>query len=173
MMTRPMTADEFFERAYEFEHAELIDGEVVEMPLPRMPHGLTEANIVEALGPYVRGVGGLLACGDVGYATAEHTVRGADVVVHLQRPELVAGWMRVPPDIVVEVISPSDTWRDVMRKLDDWLAFGVREVWIAEPERRTVQVRRPDGTITEFAGEAELTSPLLPGFTVPLPRLFD
>jgi Uma2 family endonuclease len=166
-----MTADEFFERADEFEHAELIDGAVVEMPPTGFPHGVAEVRLGRFLDEHVERLGGAVV-GEVGYQLSETTVRAADVAVHLRRPEPGRGWTKVPPDLVVEVVSPRDSWSDVREKVADWLGFGVREVWIAEPERRTVQVRRPDGTITELADDAELTSALLPGFAVPLARLF-
>jgi Uma2 family endonuclease len=167
-----MTAEEYFARADEFERTELVDGEVVEVPPTGYPRGFAEVRLGRFLDEHVEKLGGAVVSGEVGYQLSDVTVRGADVAVHLRCPETGRGWTKVPPDLVVEVLSPRDTWRAVHDKVDDWLAFGVREVWIADPERRSVEVRRADGMLAAFTGEAELTSPLLPGFAVALARLF-
>ena len=51
-------------------------------------------------------------------------------------------FLRVVPDLVVEVISPSDTHREVMAKVALYLELGVRLVWLADPEAKTVTVYR-------------------------------
>lgn len=70
------------------------------------------------------------------------------------------------------MLSPSETWPEVERKVDDWLAAGVREVWLADPVHRSITIRRPDGTVTRLEGEAALQSPLLPGFSVAVSLVF-
>jgi Uma2 family endonuclease len=79
------------------------------------------------------------------YAVRADRGRKADVAVylgsdgsHLPR----RGIVRVPPDIVVEVVSPSprDERRDRIEKMDEYAAFGVRYYWILDPSLQSLEV---------------------------------
>jgi Uma2 family endonuclease len=79
------------------------------------------------------------------YAVREDRGRKPDVVVYLgsdgsHLPRL--GIVRVPPDIAVEVVSPSprDERRDRIEKMDDYAAFGVRYYWILDPSLQSLEV---------------------------------
>lgn len=83
---------------------------------------------------------------------------------------------RVPvlqtPDIAVEIISPSETATTVHRKVDAYLKWGVQEVWLIEPEIRTVFVHTLAGAQRLSEG-AFLTSELIPGWRVQIADLFE
>lgn len=167
-----LSAEAYFARRAEFEHTELIDGEVVEMAPTGWSHGRVEVRLGRLLDEHVETLGGSVVGGEVGYRLGPDLVRAADLAVHLERPETGRGWTTTPPDLVVEIVSPNDGWPAIERKIEDWLAFGVREVWVVDPEGRAVTIRRPDGSGTKLRGDVPLTSPVLPGFTAPLTRLF-
>jgi Uma2 family endonuclease len=81
-------------------------------------------------------------------------------------------WPMVP-DIAIEVISPTDLYRDVQEKMEEYLAAGVKQVWHVEPERRTITIHRSRIDGITFPVEAELTcEDLLPGFRLPLQQVF-
>lgn len=82
-------------------------------------------------------------------------------------------------DLVVEVRSPSTWSRDVGAKRSAYERHGAQELWLVDPLSQTVMVFRrstPDTRVFDVAldldADAALTSPLLPGFAVPLARLF-
>lgn len=78
-----------------------------------------------------------------------------------------------PPVIAVEVLSPSDKHEDVIEEVRTFLAAGVAQVWVADPDFRTVTIHRPDAQPQMFAVGSELTAePELPGFRCPVERLF-
>ncbi|MBX9583044.1 MAG: Uma2 family endonuclease [Gemmataceae bacterium] len=82
------------------------------------------------------------------------------------------GHCTTAPDLAVEVVSPNDLSDEVEEKRDEWLAAGVREVWIVNVPRRTVRVHRADGGYA-FLREADtLTTGVLPGFSCPVADLF-
>ncbi|HEY3083753.1 MAG TPA: Uma2 family endonuclease [Chloroflexota bacterium] len=89
-------------------------------------------------------------------------------------PDMVddRGHLRAAPDLMVEVLSPGreNVRRDREKKLDQYSRFGVREYWIVDWRAETVDVHRHDRTalrlITTLGADDNLTSPLLPGFTV-------
>ena len=108
---------------------------------------------------------------DAGYqcfADAPDKVRKPDVSI-VAKDKLpngpTDGHLRVAPDLAVEVASPNDSLRDTDRKVEDYLAAGVRSVWLIDPNVRIVQVIRANGTSLRLRDPDELTEPdILPGF---------
>jgi Uma2 family endonuclease len=89
------------------------------------------------------------------------------------RAEYLTGHSPIAPDLAVEVASPNDGLYDVQDKVDEYLAAGVRLVWLINPETRIVQVYRRDGTVSHLRGDAELTGEdVLPGLRCTLGELF-
>ena len=77
------------------------------------------------------------------------------------------------PDLVAEVISPNDLAEDVEAKRDEWLAAGVKLIWIASPTTRTVSVHRADGSSALLRTTDTLTAEgVLPGFSCTVGDLF-
>ena len=77
------------------------------------------------------------------------------------------------PDLVVEVLSPSDTATRTTVKVQTWLRHGAQLVWIVEPESETVTVYRADGSVALLKPGNDLDGEqVLPGFRYPLDRLF-
>jgi Uma2 family endonuclease len=86
---------------------------------------------------------------------------------------LPKGYLKIAPDLAVEVLSPHDLASEVDRKVQQYLAAGVRLVWVVSPETRSVRVHRGDGTISGLAGDQELTGEaVLPGFRCRVEDLF-
>jgi Uma2 family endonuclease len=89
-----------------------------------------------------------------------------------------AGHLTVAPEIVVEVLSPGadNQRRDRAEKLSLYSRQRVQEYWLIDPSLRLVEVFRHDGRTLELvatlSGDDALTSPLLPGFSCPLARLW-
>ncbi|QDU23240.1 hypothetical protein ETAA1_52320 [Urbifossiella limnaea] len=103
-------------------------------------------------------------------------VAGPDAVF-LLRASLPArlspeGYLETVPEIVVEVRSKNDTGPEVVAKVGEYLAAGVKAVWVADPDDRTVAVHTPGAAPVVLGPADTLTTPLLPGFTVPVERLF-
>lgn len=83
------------------------------------------------------------------------------------------GYMDLAPDLVVETRSPSDTPREARLKAEVWLARGAAVVWELDPVARTLTERRPGAPMRLFGLEDTLAiDDLLPGFTLPMRRLF-
>lgn len=77
------------------------------------------------------------------------------------------------PDIVVEVLSPSDTAGRTAVKVQTWLRHGAQLVWIVDPESTTVTVYRADGSAAlRQSGDSLDGETVLPGFSYPLDQLF-
>jgi Uma2 family endonuclease len=107
---------------------------------------------------------------DILYLSAERTgVRGLSELQGLQ-------FFEIPPDLVVEVLSPSNTRRDLEGKLEDYRKVGVLECWLVSPEAETIEVLSflAEGTrvIDVFSIDGSLQSPVLPEFTLDLREVF-
>ena len=87
--------------------------------------------------------------------------------------EPIPGFPEGAPALAIEVKSPTDTYAEMERKGQRWLDYGCRLVWVAYPERRTIAIYRP-GQPPETLGENDTLDggELLPGFSVPVRRIF-
>jgi Uma2 family endonuclease len=79
------------------------------------------------------------------------------------------------PDLAVEVVSPTDSYTDVNQKIKDYLRYGVRLIWIIDPQARTVWVITPDIPHGHTLNDTETLSgePALPGWSMPVAELLD
>jgi Uma2 family endonuclease len=76
-------------------------------------------------------------------------------------------------DLAVEVISPSNTQREMERKLNDYFAAGVTAVWLVYPKTRAVAVYSSATEFMTLSGDEALDGgTLLPGFSVPISQIF-
>jgi len=78
----------------------------------------------------------------------------------------------LPPDIAVEVLSPTERSTDSQRKLLTYLKSGVREVWQVVSAGQRVLVYRDTNSFTILEVGQSLTTPLLPGWELPIQELF-
>ena len=82
-------------------------------------------------------------------------------------------FLRMAPDLAVEIVSPSDTGPTVDDKVEAYFAAGVEMVWVLDPRRRTLRVRQPDGTDRLLREDDELDGgDVLPGFRIRVGKLF-
>jgi len=83
------------------------------------------------------------------------------------------GFAGFVPNLVVEVVSPSDAWSDVKEKVRQWLAHGVALVWVADPRTCTVEVYAPGRAAIELSEKDEIDGgSVLPGFRCAVHDLF-
>jgi len=91
----------------------------------------------------------------------------------LPNDELPDGHLRIAPDIVAEVVSPNDFYRDVIRKVFEYLEAGVELVWVIDPDSRSVMVYRIEGQPTLLREQDQLSGEtVLEGFSCNVQELF-
>lgn len=160
---------------------ELVDGEIVVMSEPRLDHGRLQALLMGAIVAWERAVPGRAqVAGPTGVQLTPHDAYGPDLVISRSQPRRdERGFLGELPLICVEIRSPT-TWRnDIGRKKAVYEAEGVPELWLVDDVAEVVLVFRRsapavayyDATL-ELTADETLTSPLLPGFALPLAELF-
>ena len=89
-------------------------------------------------------------------------------------PAESTGFLYVAPDLVIEVVSPGDSADKVVAKAHEWLAGGVRVVWVAYPASREIHVYRGDGRRQILGPDDRLTvEDLVPGFSALVASFFE
>ena len=87
--------------------------------------------------------------------------------------ERITTYSDVVPDLVVEIVSPSDDLSDVLGKAQMWLSFGVRLVWVVDPDSRSVYLHHGDRAREVIAEDGYLDGlDVLPGFACALSTIF-
>lgn len=128
----------------EDEPGELIDGQIVEEEVPDLDHESIVTWLVFAFYGWAVPRGGFVFGSEAKFAVRPKRGRKADVSVYLPGGATPPrrGLARVPPDIMVEVISrrPRDVRRDRIEKPGDYAAFGVRYYWLVQPDARTLEI---------------------------------
>lgn len=163
-------------------NTELVRGKVIPMNQPVPFHGWVCGNVIGILRDFVRANSlGRVMGNDSGVVTERDpdTVRGADVAFY-SYARLPAGpftrdeYLAVVPELVVEVLSPSDRWSRVLAKVNEYLTAGVTAVCVVDPAAETATVYRDNQPPQAFATAAELIVPdVLPGFRVRVGELWE
>ncbi len=178
--TALITAEQFAEMNLDGPY-ELVRGEIVEMTRPDKPHGSVCARVSLSLMQWALPIRqGEVITNDSCILTERDpdTMRGADVAFVpanlLRNGRLPRGnqSMGMIPTLCVEVLSRSNSWTEMHRKIEEYLAAGVHEVWLVDPELRTVERFRNDSGATLFRESQTLTSLELPGFSAPVADFF-
>jgi Uma2 family endonuclease len=174
---KPWTADELCRLPAGWRY-EIDEGSLVIMAPAGGEHGRTENRVAFVISRFVYAnrLGEVLT-GETGFrlALGPETLRAADVAfVSSERWSRVTdrhGFPDVPPDLAVEVHDPSEP--DLGRKVQQYLAAGVRAVWVIDPRTRTLTQHRPgEEPVVTADMVAVVREPVLPGFECRLRDLF-
>jgi Uma2 family endonuclease len=175
-----MTAEELLHTHLPNKRVELVRGVLVVHEPPGYEHGRITAELGFLLATHIKETRvGQLLIGDSGFKVAADpdTVRGADIAFlrseRLPDPH-TRGFPALGPDLVVEVLSPSDRPGETLAKVGDWLEGGVRLVWVIDPARRLTQVYRQDGSTATIRETEPLDGEdVLPGFSCQLTAILS
>jgi Uma2 family endonuclease len=176
-----VTADELLRMPRGEVRRELVNGELRTMSPAGAVHSIVSGNIIGLLYQFVkRHKLGVVFGSDPGFWMASNpdTVRAPDAAFlsskRFRQSDVVPGFMRIMPDLLAEVISPSDVRREAEDKIAAWLEAGVRVTWLVDPPSRTIVVQRADGPAETLGMGDTLTEPdLLPGFSAAVADVFE
>lgn len=185
--TKRLTFEEWQALPIIKQKCEVVDGVLVMPPSPFGEHPWTIGVMLDALRPFLTGRGlgiALTAPYDVLIQREPLRVRQPDFLVvnaeltGIARPADLGGlpYLEYPPLLVVEVLSPSNTRRDIEQRLADYRSIGVPECWLSRFPSQSVEVLRlmPEGAVrvSSYGMGDILRSEVLPGFELAIADIF-
>ena len=122
---------------------EIIDGERYDMTPTSFEHGDLEGKFYKLLTKHLEAKGHI-AVGEVGVLISKKPlkIRAADVVYISKgkSPERPTGILKIPPDLIIEIISETNTAWEITDKVKDYLLIGVERIILIEPKTRTASM---------------------------------
>lgn len=174
-----MTAEELFDMPDDGMDHELVRGELRTMPSPGFRHEETAAILILRFGPFVieHELGRIVGGPGFRLERSPDTVRAPDFafIAAGRIPDDVspAGYLDFAPDLVVEVVSPSDRATDVQEKVEQWLQADARMVLLLYPATRSMAVYRSPSDIRLLGRDDVFDGgDVLPGFSCRVSDLF-
>ena len=175
-----LTYEEYLETPETMVRCEVVDGEVI-MAGPSLYHQIISGNINEPVRTFVR----TNRLGRVVYSPVDVIVqrdplrvRQPDLLfVSNERAGILDERIEGGPDLVVEIISPSNTRAEIESRLADYASLNVRECWLVYPQMHAVEVLRLEGGEWQRAyirGDGErIESAVLPGLELDIAAFFE
>lgn len=174
-----MTADELWNMPDDGMDHELVRGELRTMPPPGPRHEEIALRIGIRMGGFIEAHRLGRAYGGPGFILSRQhdTVRAPDFTFiaagRLPDGPSPVRYMEMAPDLVAEVVSPSDSATDVHEKMLEWLAAGVRMALAFYPATRSIYVYRSPSDVRLLGPDAVLDgADVLPGFSCPVRDFF-
>lgn len=175
-----ITAEEFGRMPDNGHRYELVRGVLVETNMPKPRHGQVCGRVQRFVANFCDDSIGHVLSNDSGVIT-EHdpdTVRGADICFYpyskVPKGPLGNEYLKIPPDVVFEVLSHDDRPGRVMRKTREYLNAGVLAVVIIDPTDEAVDVHRADGSVDSVPLDGVLKVPeISPDFALSVRSLFE
>ncbi len=168
-----MTLEEFLES--DLEGYEYIDGELVPMPPTSGQHSKISVNLIVLLTLHVReNQLGDIHVSSAGFRVGERMLIPDVAFVSKARvPDDISKAFQIPPDLAVEVVSPTDVLGRLVEKAFAYLAAGTQVVWVVEPKSKTVIVYRSETDIKLLTRNDTLTGEdVVEGFSCAVAELF-
>ena len=160
---------------------ELIDGEIIFLAPGGYEHSGVSVNIAAYLHLFVKkhGIGRVFG-NEAGIHTRLKPARsrGMDVAYisyqRLSRGKLPRGFIRVPPELIVEVLGDDCDWADMKIKIAEYHEMGVDMVWVADSASKSVTQFPLGSESVEIAAHGTIDGgKILPGFSLPIARFFE
>ena len=168
-----MTLEEFLES--DLEGYEYIKGELIPMVPPSVEHGYVSVNLSSLLHLYIREnqLGRVLS--ETGFRVGERVLIPDVAFISTDRlPADQSKASSVPPDLAVEVVSPTDSSHRVEEKAFIYLEAGTQLVWVLKPRSKTVTVYRSETEIALLTQNDILSGEdVIEGFTCQVAELFE
>jgi Uma2 family endonuclease len=152
-------------------HLELHHGQVIIVPPRKHSHAEIQQALLELLLPFTRGRG--FITNEFPFRAPGHEAWQAGVgFVREDRRAEIGDYLMGAPDLVVEVLSPSNTVDEINDKMDVCLTSGCLSFWVVDPKRQMVSVTEGD-VIRQYRASASIPLPQPLEGTIPVGAIFE
>lgn len=177
---RKLPIDEFEHLPDDGSRYELVDGELERMPPTGEVHGDVDRQFIWLLERFIRprGIEKLFVETSFVLSSDRQTVRQPDIAFvraeRLPEDRDRDRSVRLVPDLVVKIVSPSDRRSAVVAKAHEYLHYGVRLVWVVDPPSRSITNFRWDGSVAVLGLDDTIGGEdVIPGFQVKVHEIFQ
>ncbi len=174
-----LSLQEFLDLPQSGDRYELVNGELVAKMTPTTPHSRTQKRLLRLLDDWCEQ-------SDLGEINPEWAIalvrNGIDWspvpdLTYISRERVPANWdeQGVCPGIpllVIEIISPGQTFGQMTQKATDYLLAGVSRVWVVDTIAQSITIFQPDSLPQTFWSDGTIEDPLLPGLVLPVSSVF-
>lgn len=175
--TKEWTVEDFLQLEESNLPCELINGELFMSPAPNLTHQVVSGNLYDIFKAYAKKMNGF-----AGYSPLDVYLDNKNVfqpdLLYVKEDNLSIlneKGLKGAPDLAVEIISPSNSFKDRNQKRRLYQKFGVKEYWIIDPGNRTLEIydfSSEETPILYLAEEGTVTSKLLSGLSFNFADLF-
>lgn len=168
---------EFLASPQSSDRCELVNGEAVPKVSPKRFHSQTQKALLKLLEDWAEGQGEVGIEWSVILERQERAWVPIPDLLYVSKkrlPDIVGDQpCPVPPDLAIEIISPEQTFGEMVSKATDYLSAGVLRVWVVDPRAKSLTVFYPDAPPRTYREDALLSDPLLEGLTLTVQRIFQ
>jgi len=157
LTAQPMTDEQFAE--FCSQHPDLFfemsaEAELIVMPPPYSLTGIRQGKVFAQLNKWAEADGrGLAGEATTAFVLPNGARRAPDAAWTLKSrvraldPQMLERYWHLCPDFVIELRSQTDRWRTLREKMREWIDNGAQLGWLIDPESRTAEIYRPNGSV--------------------------
>lgn len=174
---KEISAEEY-EKLSEGPPQQLIKGEIIMTPSPTPMHQNISIELAVLLRNYVKNNNlGYILTAPLDVFLTEKDVFQPDIIfISNDKKEMIKNKIKGAPELVVEILSPSNAYYDLSHKKNIYEETGVKEFWVVDPVEKTVEIfENVNGTfitISKAKTKGVINSKILPGLKVEIEKLF-
>jgi Uma2 family endonuclease len=176
--SRQISLEEFLNRPED--RCELVEGELKPKVSPKYKHSKTQGRLYRRLDEWCeqQQTGRVLTEWGVILKRQERDWVPVPDLTYVSYERLPQTWEEdalcpVKPELVIEIISPGQTFGRLTKKAEDYLNAGVDRAWIIDPQAQTVSIFRQEGGFETRQRNEHIVDSLLPELSLPIADLFE
>lgn len=174
-----LTLQEFLSLPESDNRCEFVDGEIVTKMSPTSPHSRAQKRLLRLLDDWYENSGQGEVNPEWTVVLIRHGVDWAPVpdLTYISQSRVPTDWDEEGPcpgipELVVEIISPGQTFGELTEKATNYLLAGVERVWVVDTKAQSVTIFCRDDLPQTFRGDGTISDSLLPGLVLPVARIF-
>lgn len=173
-----LTLQEFLAMSEEDVIYEFVDSQAIPKVSPKLFHSVSQSTLWILIGAWCRGRGRVIQEWAVLLKRNQQDWAPVPDLTYISYKRLPSSWKRneacpVPPELVIEIISPSQTLKEFEDKAKDYFGAGVSRVWIVDPEAINIKVFYPDGSSQVYTDTMPIVDEFLPGLELTVRQIFE